>query len=1810
MDSELHPGDGDTINALALSAEVDKGDEEPFFADQALSEAMEQTIAETTMKDVGEEDVDEALRNLANLDNFDEFFDDAIEPSIPEAAPSSLSGTHENQSLDAPARFDAETSEVVLVECTSENVAPFVIKNEPVSDEEEMTEFKEDKQDIIDQVGISIPLEQSLSLVPNLPANFGLKSFDWEEPEKPAIPSSIAGQPFTIKIRNDLLQTRIKEEAVNEPDEKLEEPAKTLTETENVQADQNQEKPEERVELKASSTHGSSADSDVAAKEKHEKKVEKKKKAKETKKVSKVVNKKPPAVRSGIRLLEHGAPVQWLIDAVRIMLRSKHNYSAQDMDTCLDQLTVLPCVVNLRRLSEAEIKVACKAKKKTMEVEPPQNYSSSKMKVIRNEIVDLILAKEEMGKEEAKEQKKLKEQAKKRKSQGKEKEKKKKRQRLMSTDEDSDKDSKKSVKVKSKSAAVDDASKSVFESAEETRSEGSISRDSSVSRGEEKAKEKSETEKTVARSDSRNEEPVKIKKEVVEKADKDTLPERSNSRSEEKKDKEKKERKDKKENEKERELKENSKKQSKQEKNRVKKPEVPKPLQTPSFKIPKRTETSKPPKEFSILPAQDLEHRRPEKKVPVQNVPRVGRKAVTLERSVQTDPLSCMKNYSGPSVEDLMLLARQQIREAPIVLARWSRNPPVAAAELVRFQHIRQKKAEAEKAAREVEKHRETDRLKHKISVNDYKNRKYTPKPLSKMGQTERKHQETLMRREHRAHQDTVPNGLEAALPSTTGSRDVNSPQVEDVGQSVNRRLAPESDKPHASTTPRSETHHKQHFAVPKSSPSIAQDNIMEEAGFSPLQNSLGNSTPTQDELDLTSIVKTSSSFMIPTSQLNTSDIPANISLDERLRQTNPFLMQLASQKAAPSPVPPPVRAPNAQSSPRPSFFPLPGATPPQMDSSRSPALGNGLAFPYSSPNAFGVPQPVPHPITAALKPVPPPTVVTVPELSNIWNASNLLDVQDFDRQIKGHKLPSLFRDTSEEVSFWKLVLDEFPIPEFLCNRCVVEMKGQGCKVPRCPQLHELVSMSICMQNLSPIRSLECYLSIRQKQFTVYYQPCFEELLKKLSRASEARLLLCLCYEVMYREDELGPYWWSRLVEALLQVADAIRDDNAFELKRVLIYVMGHRTCTLMLRNEVARLSIRTYQHVHVVLNELFRDRDFVAHKSIVEPLIEHILLNKIQPWTKRALEILVANVPDSVWHRFKQGVIHELAYLCGESDRISLYTKSGRAPPTSAAFGRQIPTLIKSASTQSPAAPSKLDVKPPLPPPNPLQRSINPPLPPSASPLPPLPPEVPAEIPPPPPTSVQPPPMPHEILISGVDMSRPYSPSEKADDELDDPFDVEHNAESLKVLCVGHDKPELIRDLFARLLRAVESEDFARVTSIVLRHPGDKLPRGRILYNILKERMQRPSQGFLKVASYASVKSNAQTAQAGLAQKFHNLLGTIGINILLDLVDQDCMNEALPVYLTTKSMTHFNWDNVTSYRDSPISLEQILLKSCKMCFRMGHTPEAYDLLKKFQQTTGSRGSKDLLDVLELLIENSLNEHKYKETLLLWTHARDTKLKFCLTNNIPSELPKNTLSFMVRLLNNNDLELVLQLWKEMRDAPNCLDKRTTRAVVQRLRKINLEFALDAYNAGRLNSAYPPQMTNHRQVNMFSYWTYEEIYVIMEDVLRRLEKTMKGTDISDFSLLITLEELPEPPSSTDTIEEVKMPFVDNSLLTLHERIQDVLSKMNPPIVLNPRGDPKVKTVRANPVSLRCHLVQRRIRMQRQQQQHNMPQQQAS
>lgn len=212
----------------------------------------------------------------------------------------------------------------------------------------------------------------------------------------------------------------------------------------------------------------------------------------------------------------------------------------------------------------------------------------------------------------------------------------------------------------------------------------------------------------------------------------------------------------------------------------------------------------------------------------------------TVEKAAQTDPLSCLKNNPGVSVEDLMLLFRQQVSEAPIVLARWSRNPPVAAEELVRYQREMQK-LEVDKLARQdFEKRKEAEKLKHKISLNDYMSKKYTPKPLSKMPHSERRHHEAH-RRDHRSDRTNHA--------STNGGKTVPT------REETKNKMIMEGDKQKLAQVI---------AETPTEDPACGMDDG--PLSYTPPGNSPGSPeqlpTKIEENIDLAGIVKTGSSFM------------------------------------------------------------------------------------------------------------------------------------------------------------------------------------------------------------------------------------------------------------------------------------------------------------------------------------------------------------------------------------------------------------------------------------------------------------------------------------------------------------------------------------------------------------------------------------------------------------------------------------------------------------------------------------------------------------------------------------------------------------------------------------------------------------------------------------------------------------------------------------------------------------------------------------------------------------------------------------
>lgn len=606
-----------------------------------LTEEMEKTIAETALIDMVEEDLDEAVRNLANLasSTFDEFEEDPLDADINSDFSAVLQNaekapTAKTSDVVLQQTANKPEADVVMLGSSSEVVAPYVVKSEPIDEEVTMDMEPVAPKTDSPQCGDAV---QEESLMPNLPADFSLKSFDWEENTSGSATASDQPAPisFGIKIRSDLLSASSPSPTI-EPDRSiLSEGPKDLvplTVSKDVAPMEEQKPTVEELNAQASPictdatddfTQSAAANDDSEASDvsnlsavlDFKKKKSRKKKADKNRELAEVVTKesknskhsilyaKPKAVRGGVRLVENDTPVQWLVDMVRTTLRRRHLYSAHDMDLCLDQLTILPCYVKIERLRESEIIEACKPKKKQLESEPPQNYTSSKVKVNRNEVVDMELARKEFARNEEKSKRAAdKEQAKKRKLLEKEKDKEKqKKMRLISSDDDSDAEDKpKKLEIEKEKKKVMSTPESI---ADEPRSEGERSRESSVSRPEEKSKE-------LARSRDMSEE---RKKEDPRSDDK------NRKREEQRKE------------QRERERKEKSKKHSKPDKEKPeKKPaELPKPLQTPSFKIPKKADNSKPTKdvrEFAILPDPVKDQRKHEKKIIVQKVPRVEKR--------------------------------------------------------------------------------------------------------------------------------------------------------------------------------------------------------------------------------------------------------------------------------------------------------------------------------------------------------------------------------------------------------------------------------------------------------------------------------------------------------------------------------------------------------------------------------------------------------------------------------------------------------------------------------------------------------------------------------------------------------------------------------------------------------------------------------------------------------------------------------------------------------------------------------------------------------------------------------------------------------------------------------------------------------------------------------------------------------------------------------------------------------------------------------------------------------------------------------
>lgn len=211
--------------------------------------------------------------------------------------------------------------------------------------------------------------------------------------------------------------------------------------------------------------------------------------------------------------------------------------------------------------------------------------------------------------------------------------------------------------------------------------------------------------------------------------------------------------------------------------------------------------------------------------------------------------------------------------------------------------------------------------------------------------------------------------------------------------------------------------------------------------------------------------------------------------------------------------------------------------------------------------------------------------------------------------------------------------------------------------------LLQIPEIDIIMEPMMPIEAMQLYLFVRKKQYRVFYSLAFQNVVDKLAKYCEVRLLLLLAYEMMLRENDIKPRWWPQIIQSFLQVGDNITESNEVEIRKVLTYALNRPECNHPMRTDIARLSLRTFQYMPEVLNEIFKDRNYVPPQEIISILIEHLLMNKNESWSKVGLELLVTPVSEVTWRTFRPDVIEQIAGLCTDTVRQVLYKKSGRVP-------------------------------------------------------------------------------------------------------------------------------------------------------------------------------------------------------------------------------------------------------------------------------------------------------------------------------------------------------------------------------------------------------------------------------------------------------------------------------------------------------------------------------------------------------------------
>ncbi|KAF4522408.1 hypothetical protein B566_EDAN007658, partial [Ephemera danica] len=721
----------------------------------------------------------------------------------------------------------------------------------------------------------------------------------------------------------------------------------------------------------------------------------------------------------------------------------------------------------------------------------------------------------------------------------------------------------------------------------------------------------------------------------------------------------------------------------------------------------------------------------------------------------------------------------------------------------------------------------------------------------------------------------------------------------------------------------------------------------------------------------------------------------------------------------------------------------------------------------------------------------------------------------------------ALVPETNEEKFILDTIKSQHRVPkDFASNACRNFFTNLGCPYEKCRFSHEVHNLRDIMRDMPVINSVQLYLFIRTKKYRKYYSQAFLNINDQIFKFKDPRTALIVSYELMINVTEYQERWWTQMIGTLLSIKDSFTDDNESELKRVLIYALHHEDCDLMMRSDIAKISEKTFQYIPEVWNEIFSDTNYVMPEEVLHLMVKVLVDSKTKSWVPMALEMLVFPTKDAYWKTVQPEWVEVLMDLCtNEAVRQTLESKC------------VLPQM----------APKVMLLPPPMPPPELLDMDKN------------------------------------------EDDDAPYSPSQPTEaGKLK--IRTDFQPAMLELLMNGQVNKEELCIMYQQFCHAIETEEWQDLVEACKAFPGKKLPRGRSLFHSLKEKLHHPYIGFLRTLEAArqiAGLKNANSSNGQLHQTLQSLFGTVGINLMLELIPANKCEAAAKVFAEVQQMTKLDVNNITSYLEKPIAYSQVLLQAGGAYLKLGQHETAVEIFKQMLSLPNTQYS-DTIEAIEQIIDHYLSRDQFALAFKLFPAAVTRKKIYCQEHNMDYEPPKPGNDLLVGALNMQQLHLVVPLWMEMHYFPLLLQPSTVRSALCFFFNHDSQYVPSAYQAGKLNQAYNTQMPNARPrtIKMHSYWTLEEMFTVMQDFLFKIDYTpYNDSNIDDFNLFVRLEVGPDPSPAGPRVAPI--PIVNSSLVAASARARDALNRLHPPIQCVP-APPNIQNIVVNPVSVRNFL----------------------